>query len=115
MEQGTELKGAGAVIEKDLLSGKLAELINADTLLILTSVEKVGLDHDSDHEKLLDHLTVEEAEKYMEQGQFEAHSMLPKFQAGVSFVENGQGRKAVITDIANAKNGYLGRTGTIIE
>lgn len=114
LEQGIELKGASAVIEKDLLCGKLAELINADTLLILTSVEKVGLNHDSDHEELLGQITVEEAKKYMEEGHFAPGSMLPKFEAGVSFVENGEGRKAVITDIPNAKAGYLGKTGTII-
>lgn len=114
LEQGIELKGASAVIEKDLLSGKLAELINADTLLILTSVEKVGLNHDSDHEELLGQITVAEAKKYMEEGHFAPGSMLPKFEAGVSFVENGENRKAVITDISNAKAGYLGKTGTII-
>lgn len=114
LEQGVELKGASAVIEKDLLSGKLAELINADTLLILTSVEKVGLNHDSDHEELLGQITVDEAKKYMEEGHFAPGSMLPKFEAGVSFVENGENRKAVITDISNAKAGYLGKTGTII-
>lgn len=115
MEQGVELKGASAVIEKDLLSGKLAELLNADTLLILTSVEKVGLNHESDHEELLGAITVEEARKYMEEGHFAPGSMLPKFQAGVSFVENGEDRKTVITDIPNAKKGYLGKTGTIIQ
>lgn len=114
LEQGIELKGASAVIEKDLLCGKLAELINADTLLILTSVERVGLDHDSDHEELLGQITVEEAKKYMKEGHFAPGSMLPKFEAGVSFVENGENRKAVITDISNAKAGYLGKTGTII-
>ena len=114
LEQGVELRGASAVIEKDLLSGKLAELINADTLLILTSVEKVSLNLGSDKEEFLGQITVEEAKQYMEEGQFAPGSMLPKFEVGVSFVENGEGRKAVITDIPNCKKGYLGKTGTII-
>lgn len=115
MEQGVELKGASAVIEKDLLSGKLAELINADTLLILTSVEKVSLEHGSENEVYLGKITVEEAKKHMEDGQFAPGSMLPKIEAGVSFVENGEGRRCVITDLPNAKKGYLGKAGTIIE
>lgn len=114
LEQGVELRGASAVIEKDLVSGKLAELINADTLLILTSVEKVSLNLGTEDEVFLGEITVEEAKEYMAQGQFAPGSMLPKFEAGVSFVENGEGRKAVITNIANAKKGYLGKTGTII-
>lgn len=114
MEQGVELRGASAVIEKDLLSGRLAELINADTLLILTSVEKVSLNHESDDEELLGQITVEEAKQYMKEGHFAPGSMLPKIEAGVFFVENGRDRQAIITDIPNAKRGYLGKTGTII-
>lgn len=114
MEQGVELRGASAVIEKDLLSGKLAELINADTLLILTSVEKVSLYPNSEKEEFLGKITVEEAKKYMAEGHFAPGSMLPKFEAGVSFVENGQDRRTIITDIPNTKRGYLGKTGTII-
>lgn len=115
MEQGIELHGAGAVIEKDLTSGLLAEELDAQQLLILTSVEKVGLNHDTPQEEYLGTITVDQAQEYMKQGHFAPGSMLPKFEAGVSFVSKGQGRKAVITDIPHAHDGYLGKTGTIIQ
>lgn len=115
MEQGVQLKGASAIIEKDLLCGKLAELINADDLLIITGVEKVSLNKDTDRETFLENLSPAEARKYMSQGHFAPGSMLPKFQAGISFVENGKDRRAIITDLPHAKTGYLGKTGTIIQ
>lgn len=114
LEQGTELKGASAVIEKDLTSGKLAQLLDADELMILTSVEKVAVGYHTQNEKVLDTITVEEAKNYMEQGQFEQNTMLPKMQASVEFVEGKEGRKAVITSIDKAVEGYLGKTGTVI-
>ena len=114
LEQGTELKGASAVIEKDLTSGKLAQLLSADELMILTSVERVSLGYHTQEEKLLDTITVKEAKEYMEQGQFEPNTMLPKMQASVEFVESGEGRKAVITSIDKAIEGYEGKTGPVI-
>ena len=85
MEQGIDLHGASAIIEKDLASGLLAEELNADTLLILTSVEKVSLNKDTDKETYLGTISAEEAQTYMNEGQFAAGSMLPKIQAGLSF------------------------------
>ena len=114
LEQGAQLRGASAVIEKDLTSGLLAEKLDADQLLILTSVQKVSLNLQTPQEVYLDKISVEEAKKHMAANQFAPGSMLPKFEAGVSFVEKGEGRKAVITDIPHAKDGYLGKTGTII-
>ena len=93
LEQGTELKGASAVIEKDLTSGRLAQLLSADELMILTSVERVSLGYHTQEEKLLDTITVKEAKEYMEQGQFEPNTMLPKMQASVEFVESGEGKQ----------------------
>lgn len=80
MEQGINLHGASAIIEKDFASGLLAEELNADTLLILTSVEKVSLNKDTDHETYLGALSAEEAQKYIDEGQFAAGSMLPKIE-----------------------------------
>ena len=115
MEQGIDLHGASAIIEKDLTCGLLAEELNADTLLILTSVEKVSLNLDKADEEFLGGISVEEAKKYMAENQFAPGSMLPKFEAGISFVEKGEGRRTVITDIAHAKDGYFEKTGTIIH
>ena len=115
MEQGIDLHGASAIIEKDLASGLLAESLNADTLLILTSVEKVSLDLGTDKERPIDTLTAEEAEKYISEGHFAKGSMLPKIQAGISFVRQGEGRRTIITDIAHTRDGYLEKTGTILK
>ena len=84
MEQGIDLHGASAIIEKDFASELLAEELNADTLLILTSVEKVSLNKDTDKETLLDTVSVADARKYIDENQFTAGSMLPKIEAAVA-------------------------------
>ena len=115
MEQGIDLHGASAIIEKDFASELLAEELNADTLLILTSVEKVSLNKDTDKETYLDTVSVADARKYIDENQFTAGSMLPKIEAAVAFVEKGNGHRTIITDIAHAKDGYKEKTGTIIK
>lgn len=115
MEQGIDLHGASAIIEKDFASGLLAEELNADTLMILTSVEKVSLDMGTDHEKYLGVISADDARNYIAENQFTKGSMLPKIEAGLSFLEKGSGRRTVITDIAHAKDGYREKTGTIIK
>lgn len=115
LPQNEELKGASAVIEKDLTSGLLAEMLNADMLMILTSVEHVSLHYGTPEETALEHISVAEAKQYIAKGQFEENSMLPKMEASVSFLEKGIGRTAVITSIDSALAGFQGKTGTIIE
>ncbi len=115
LEQGIELHGASAIVEKDLASGLLAEELNADTLLILTSVEKVSLNMGTENEELLGSISAEDAHKYVEADQFTKGSMLPKIEAGLSFIEKKEGRRAIITDIAHAEAGYKEKTGTIIK
>ena len=115
MEQGIDLHGASAIIEKDLASELLAEELDADTLLILTSVEKVSLNKDTDKETYLDTVSVADARKYIDENQFTAGSMLPKIEAAVAFAEKGDGHRTIITDIAHAKDGYKEKTGTIIK
>ena len=115
MEQGIDLHGASAIIEKDFASELLAEELNADTLLILTSVEKVSLNKDTDKETLLDTVSVADARKYIDENQFTAGSMLPKIEAAVAFAEKGNEHRTIITDIAHAKDGYKEKAGTIIK
>ena len=93
----------------------MAELLNADALMILTSVEHVCVGYNTDQEVPLEHISVEDAQQYINSGQFEPNTMLPKIEAGVSFLEKGNGRKVIITSIDKALEGYLGTTGTIIE
>ena len=95
MEQGIDLHGASAIIEKDLASELLAEELDADTLLILTSVEKVSLNKDTDNETLLGTVSVDDANKYIAENQFAAGSMLPKIEAAVSFAS-----KAAVTALS---------------
>lgn len=115
LAQGVQLKGASAIIEKDYASGRLAELLNADELMILTSVEHVSIGYHTTSETPLNEITVEQAKQYMSEDQFEPNTMLPKVEAGVSFIEKGAGRRVVITSIDKALEGYLGKTGTIIR
>ncbi|MDO4312849.1 MAG: carbamate kinase [Eubacteriales bacterium] len=115
MQQGNRLKGASAVIEKDLAAGKLAEEIDADKLIILTSVEKVGINRGKENEEELGAITVEEAKQYMEEGHFGVYNMLPKFRASVEFIEKREGREAIITSYDKLMDGLKGKTGTIIQ
>ena len=115
MEQDNHLKGASAVIEKDLIAGKLAEGVNADLLMILTSVEQVCINLGQETEEKLGKITVEQAKKYMDEGHFGIYNMLPKFQAAIEFIQEGDGRQALITSFDKVKEGLKGKTGTIIS
>lgn len=114
LQQGTRLKGASAVIEKDLTAARMADMVDADTLLFLTGTEKVAINYKQPDEQFLDSLTASEAHAYMEQNQFEAGSMLPKIEASVEFVSARPGRKAIITDLSKAREAMDGKTGTMI-
>lgn len=115
LAQGVECKGASAVIEKDYAAGRMAELLNADELLILTGVEYVSIGYDTEVPIPLKNLSAKQARDYMEQGQFEPNTMLPKIEAGVDFIEKGSNRRVVVTSIDKALEGFLGKTGTVIE
>ena len=115
LEQGFTLKGASAVIEKDLVSGVLAKEIDADVLMILTSVDQVALNFGTPDEKAVSSMTVEEAQKYVEEGQFEAATMLPKITASLNFLQAGNGRTAIVTSMKKAKESLAGNAGTIIR
>ena len=113
--QGDHLKGASAVIDKDFASCLLAKELDADMLIILTAVEKVAVNFGKENEKWLDEMTVEEAQKYVDEGQFAPGSMLPKVQAAMDFASSKEGRSAMITLLEKAKDGIQGRTGTKIH
>ena len=115
MEQGYNLRGASAIIEKDLATGLLAKEIDADVMMILTSVDNVTLNFGTDKEEPIHHMTIDEAKAYMDQGQVEFASMLPKVSASVNFLEAGKGRKAIITSLDKAEESLTGEAGTTIE
>lgn len=115
MVQGNRLKGAKAVIDKDFASSKLARLLDADCLIILTAVEKVALNFGKADECWLSTLGIQEAKTYMKEGHFAPGSMLPKVQAAVEFAESSKERFSLITLLEKAKEGITGKTGTVIK
>lgn len=114
-KQGKHLKGVSAVIDKDFASCLLAKSLQADCLIILTAVEKVSLNYGTANEIPLSDLTVADALRYIEEGQFAPGSMLPKIQAAIEFASSGPGRTALITLLEKAKEGIQGKTGTNIH
>lgn len=112
--QDNNLKGAGAVIEKDLAAGKLAELLDADMLVILTSVDNVCLNYGKEDEKPLVSMTVAEAKKYMEQGQFGEGDMLPKIEAAIDFIGDSAIKSVLITKLNKEAEAISGGMGTMI-
>jgi carbamate kinase len=107
------LEGVDAVIDKDLASERLAEDIDADVLLILTEVDKVAINFGKSDQQNLDHLTVAQAAKYIEEGQFAPGSMLPKVMAATRFVRANPEKKAIITSLFGAMDALDGKTGTV--
>ena len=104
-----------AVIDKDFASCVLAQQVNADTLIILTAVEKVAINFGKPDQKDIDVMDAEQARAYIAEGQFAPGSMLPKVQAAVKFAESKPGRTALITLLEKAKDGIAGRTGTAVS
>jgi len=106
--------GIDAVIDKDFASAKMAELIGADVLVILTAVDRVKINFNKPDEKSLDVLTVAEAQKYAEEGHFAKGSMLPKVEAAIKFAASGMGKKAIIGSLEQASDAIAGKSGTSI-
>ena len=114
MEQGVDLRGASAIIEKDMAASLLAKKLDADVLMMLTNVDNVSLNFRRDNEKLLGQISVQEAENYCREDQFEQGSMLPKLEAGIDFVSEKPARRAVITSLFRAGAALKGKAGTVI-
>lgn len=112
---GNDLKGVEAVIDKDFASEKLAELVDADLLVILTGVDYVYINYGKENQTKLTNVTVAEMEKYMVEQQFAAGSMLPKVEAAVAFVKAMPAKKAIITSLENIGNLVDGISGTVIS
>jgi carbamate kinase len=113
VEDGT-LQGVAAVIDKDLAAEKLAEDIDADTLLILTSVPRVALHYGTPAQRDLDAVTVDEARRYMAEGHFAPGSMRPKMEAAIRFVTSKPGRVVIVAALAQATEALAGHAGTQI-
>ena len=106
--------GIPAVIDKDFATAKLAELVDADYLFILTAVDRVAVNFGKPDQKDLATMTIAEANEYIAQGQFAPGSMLPKVQAAMGFAQSKPGRKAVIGSLEKAVAAMTGESGTAI-
>ena len=114
IEQQNALKGASAVIEKDCIAGKLAGDLEADCLIILTSVDYVYKDFDTEERTPITNMCVEEAKAYIKEGQFEAGTMLPKIEAAISYLEIVPSGSVLITSMEQIKPAIKGKAGTRI-
>lgn len=114
VQEGNRLVGREAVIDKDFASEKLAELVNADLLIILTAVDNIYINFNQPDQKKLETVNVAELKQYIDQDQFAKGSMLPKVQAAIDFVENSANGKAVVTSLENVGNFLKNGDGTII-
>lgn len=112
IRQGSHLKGASAVIDKDFASCLLAKELDADYLIILTAVEKVALNFGKPDEQWLENVSIDEAKQYIEEGHFAPGSMLPKVQAAVDFAASKFGRTSLITLLEKSRDAVQGKTGT---
>lgn len=115
LSQGNKLQGASAVIEKDLAAGKLADLLDADMLVILTSVDKVCINFGKEDEKPLDTLNLADAKKYLSQGEFGEGTMAPKIEAAIDFIGESAIRSVLITKLNKEGTEITGGMGTLIK
>lgn len=115
LDQRTELKGASAIIEKDYTAAKLADMLDASTLLILTAGDNIVLNKGTDNRQVLGSLSVAEASKLIEDNMLDPLTTLPKIKASLNFVEAGSDRRAIITELTKAKEGVCGKIGTVIS
>lgn len=115
LQQGSHLKGASAVIEKDLIAARMADQVNADALLFLTNVEKACLNFQKENETPIDTVDTKTLLEYAKEGHFSTGSMLPKVEASVEFVSASEHRKAIITSLEKARAAMKGKTGTLVQ
>ena len=115
IKNGNKLEGVAAVIDKDYASSKLADLIDADYLVILTAVNNACVNFGKPSEKKLENVSTMELENYFEEGHFLKGSMYPKVQACLNFVKSGKNKTAIIASLENAKDAFKEKAGTIIK
>ena len=113
-KQDNKLEGVAAVIDKDYASAKLAELIDADYLVILTAVDNVSLNYKQENEIILKDVKKGDMAKYLEEGHFAKGSMYPKVQAVLNFLKDNN-KTAVIASLDNAKDAFKLKAGTIVR
>lgn len=114
IEQNHILKGASAVIEKDSIAGKLAGDLQADQLIIVTSVPAVYKNYGKEDQEVISTMNVAQAKEYIAQGQFEEGTMLPKIEASIAYLEKNPAGSVLITSLDSVADAIKGKNGTII-
>lgn len=114
IEQNHILKGASAVIEKDSIAGKLAGELQADELIILTSVPCVYTHFEQPDQTPINHMNIEEAKELINKGEFEEGTMLPKIEAAIAYLEVHSDGNVLITSLGAASDAIKGKSGTVI-
>jgi len=109
-----QVKGVPAVIDKDFAAEKLAEILDADCLLILTAVDRVCVNFNKPDQKELPEVNLQDLDKYIAEGQFAPGSMLPKVEACKKFVMSDDKKIAMIASLSKAKEALKGLSGTKI-
>jgi len=110
--KGNQLVGVPAVIDKDFASAKIAEILDADFLFILTAVDRVSINFGTPEQKDLEQINLEECNQYIAEGHFAPGSMLPKVEACMKFAQSKEGRVAVIASLEKAEAALKGESGT---
>lgn len=108
------LMGVEAVVDKDLTGSLLAQVVGAETFLILTDVERAALFFGKENQIEIDEMTADEAQQYIEEGHFGKGSMEPKVLAAVKFIRSG-GKKAIISSLDKALPAIEGKAGTRVS
>lgn len=114
IEKNNTYEGVDGVIDKDFALAKIASLVNADTLIILTAVDHVYVNYGKPDQKALVTTNLKELEQYIKENQFAPGSMLPKIQAAINFVSSGKNKSAIIADLTKVEDALEGKSGTKI-
>lgn len=114
IEKNNTYEGVDGVIDKDFALAKIASLVNADTLIILTAVDHVYVNYGKPDQKALVTTNLKELEQYIKENQFAPGSMLPKIQAAINFVSSGENKSAIIADLTKVEDALEGKSGTKI-
>ena len=115
IQRNGKLEGIAAVIDKDYASAKVAELVKADYLVILTAVDNVYINFNKPDQKKLERVSKAEMEEYLNTDYFAKGSMYPKVNACVKFLNNAPGKTAIISSLAKAPEAFEEKSGTIIK
>lgn len=115
ISDGSGTKGVAAVIDKDRSAAKLAEVVGAERLIILTAVDNVAINWGTPEQTSLDDVDTATMHRYLDQGHFAEGSMKPKVEAALSFVEGAPGREAIIGSLQRAAEALGGQSGTRIS